>query len=247
MSGDWRREFVPILSLAGVLLDALGGLYLGYDLLGGKNGPLRLVTKSASYGVMFGIAYGLPLGMWFGLVGLLVSGPALSIEIRHRGIRDFHPFIGALVLGLSRAAGFGVAGWLSKDLWFGINFGILSAVAFVATYVIVGPPTNTDSEHPRIDRVVLKRAAFRAASIGLAAILSGVVHKESHALAYGVEVGLVIGISSGILVAVAPAVETWVDNLPDRRLGGYGAILVLIGSLLQAVQYVLPLAGRRGT
>jgi hypothetical protein len=49
--------------------------------------------------------------------------------------------------------------------------------------------------------------------------------------------------SSGILVAVAPSVEAWVDEMPDRRLGGYGAILVVIGSLFQTLQYVFPLVG----
>ena len=61
---------------------------------------------------------------------------------------------------------------------------------------------------------------------------------------YGVEVGVVTGMSSGILVAVAPSVEAWVDEMPDRRLGGYGAILVVIGSLFQTLQYVFPLVGR---
>ena len=56
------------MSLAGVILDALGGLYLAYDLLGGSRGPLRTITKGVSYGAIFGIAYGLPLGVWFGLV-----------------------------------------------------------------------------------------------------------------------------------------------------------------------------------
>jgi hypothetical protein len=68
---------------------------------------------------------------------------------------------------------------------------------------------------------------------------------EPDALFYGVKAGLVTGISSGLLVAVAPSVEAWVDNLPDRRLGGYGAILLLIGSLCQTFQYVLPLLGIR--
>jgi hypothetical protein len=62
MSGAPRHHLIPILSLTGVILDALGGLYLAYDLLGGKKGPLRIVTKSVSYGVMFGSVYGLPLG-----------------------------------------------------------------------------------------------------------------------------------------------------------------------------------------
>jgi hypothetical protein len=85
------------------------------------------------------------------------------------------------------------------------------------------------------------RAAFRGASIGLAGVLSGLLLKEYHAFSYGVEVGFITGLSSAVSVALAPVVEAWVDNLPDRRLGGYGAILVLIGSLLQTVQYVIPL------
>jgi hypothetical protein len=244
MTSALRHNLVPILSLAGVILVGLGALYLAYDLFGGKNGPLRIFTKSASYGVLFGGAYGLPLGMWFGLAGLLVSGPALSIEIGRRNVREIHPFFDALVLGLLRAVSFGAAGWLSKDSWFGIIFGILCAVGFVAAYLIVGPPANIGLGYPRIDKAVLERAAFRAASIGLAAVLSGAIHRENRALSYGVEVGVVTGMSSGILVAVAPSLEAWVDNLPDRHLGGYGAILVLIGTLLQSLQYVFPLLGQ---
>lgn len=102
---------------------------------------------------------------------------------------------------------------------------------------------RSNSGRPLIDKAVLRRAAFRAASIGLAAVLSGAIRREPDALFYGVKVGLVIGISSGVLLAVAPSVEAWVDGLPDRRLGGYGAILVVIGSLLQTAQYLFPLAG----
>jgi len=36
MSGAPQYHLIPILRLAGVILDALGGLYLAYDLLGGK-------------------------------------------------------------------------------------------------------------------------------------------------------------------------------------------------------------------
>jgi len=192
---------------------------------------------------MFASAYGLPLGVWFGLVGLVVSGPALSLEIERREVRYAHPFFEALAFGLLRAASFGAAGWLARDAWFGINFGILSAIGFVATYLILGPPADMSSGRPRIDKAVLKRAVFRGASIGLAAILSGAIHREHHVLFYGVKVGLVTGIASAFLVAVAPSVEAWVDSLPDRRLGGYGAILVLIGSLFQTAQYLFPLAG----
>src|SRR5215469_7538427 len=124
MGSAWRHDLIPILSLTGVILDALGGLYLAYELFGGKKGPLRTITKSVTYGIMFGSAYGLPLGVWFGLAGLLVSGPAMSIEIRHRDVRNLRPVPEALAFGSLRAVSFGAAGWLSKDSWFGINFGI---------------------------------------------------------------------------------------------------------------------------
>jgi hypothetical protein len=240
MSGAWRHDLIPVLSLTGVILDALGGMYLAYDLLGGKRGPLRTITKSVSYGVMFGTIYAIPLGVWFGLAGLLVSGPALSLEIGRREHSRNLSHNEAVAFALLRAGSFGAAGWLAKDPWFGVCFGALSAIGLVTTYLTIGP---TPLDRSRIDKVVLQRAVFRGASIGLAAILAGAINKEPHTLIYGVEVGLVTGISSGLLVAVAPAVEAWVDNLPDRRLGGFGAILVLIGSLLQTAQYLFPLVG----
>src|SRR5260370_36454794 len=70
---------------------------------------LRTITKSISYGLMFGSAYGWQLGLWFGLAGLGVSGPALSFEIGRREVRNTHPFFDALAFGLLRAASFGAA------------------------------------------------------------------------------------------------------------------------------------------
>lgn len=243
MGGVWQYNLVPTLSLIGVILDGLGGLYLAYDLLGGPNGPLRTVSKSVSYGIMFGTCYGLALGPWFGLAGLVASGPALSLEISRRSLPKAHPSLEALFFGLVRGASFGAAGWLAKDAWFGINFGILSTIGLVAAYLIIGPPAETHVNHPRIDKTVILRAMFRGLSIGLAAVISGALHREHYALEYGIKVGAVTGIASGVLVAVAPSVELWVDSLPDRRLGGFGAILLLVGSILQTVQYVLPLFG----
>jgi hypothetical protein len=95
---------------------------------------------------------------------------------------------GRVLLGLGQA-------WLARDAWFGINFGILSAIGFIVTYLIVGPPpADMNSGRPQIDKAVLKRAAFRGASIGLAAVLSGAIHREHNVLFYGVELGLVTGI-----------------------------------------------------
>jgi hypothetical protein len=58
---------IAAVSLTGICLDVLGGLYLAYDLLGGQHGPLRLLTRIVTYSLVFGIGYGLGLGFFFGV------------------------------------------------------------------------------------------------------------------------------------------------------------------------------------
>ena len=58
---------VAAVSLIGICLDVLCGLYLAYDLLGGQHGPLRLLTKMVTYSIVFGIGYGIGLGFFFGV------------------------------------------------------------------------------------------------------------------------------------------------------------------------------------
>ena len=70
----------------------------------------------------------------------MISGFTLSQEIGRRSVRGAHPFVEALTFGLPRAASFGAAGWLARDSQFGINFGVLSAIGFVVSYLLVDPP-----------------------------------------------------------------------------------------------------------
>jgi hypothetical protein len=68
--------------------------------------------------------------------------------------------------------------------------------------------------------------------------------REPEALWYGIEIGVVVGVLVNVVAILSPPVEWWVENLPDRTLGGCGAFLVLIGSALQTVQYVAALVSR---
>ena len=56
------HHLVAKVSAGGICLDVLGGLYLAYDLLGGKYGPLRLLTRMVTYSIVFGVGYGIGLG-----------------------------------------------------------------------------------------------------------------------------------------------------------------------------------------
>ena len=73
---------VAAVSVTGICLDVLGGLYLAYDLLGGEHGPLRLLTRVVTYSIVFGVGYGLGLGFFFGLASGAATGITVAIEFR---------------------------------------------------------------------------------------------------------------------------------------------------------------------
>jgi hypothetical protein len=87
-------QIVPLLSLTGFVLNALGGLYLAYDLLGAKQGPLQLLSRLFTYSAIFGLGYAAMLGLWFGLAGAFVMGPLIEYQLwrRARGGRPRRPF-----------------------------------------------------------------------------------------------------------------------------------------------------------
>jgi hypothetical protein len=86
------RHTLALISIVGGALDMLGALYLAYDLLGGEHGPLRVLTRAVTYGVLFGSGYGLALGPVFGLASGIAHGISLAWEYsrasRHARIQD---------------------------------------------------------------------------------------------------------------------------------------------------------------
>jgi hypothetical protein len=46
-----------------------------------------------------------------------------------------------------------------------------------------------------------------------------------------------IGAVSALVNFLSPYIEWWAENLPERRLGAFGVVLILIGLTLQSVQY----------
>src|SRR5437763_14906339 len=93
---------VAAVSVTGICLDVLGGLYLAYDLLGGQHGPLRLLTKMVTYSIVFGI------GFFFGVASGAATGITIAIEL-HRTARegDHYPLWLEAVFSAIRAFAFG--------------------------------------------------------------------------------------------------------------------------------------------
>src|SRR5258708_13738370 len=101
---------VAAISIAGTCLSVLGSLYLAYDLLGGRHGPLRLLTRAVTYSVVFGVGYGLGLGLLFGLAAGVASGVTIAIELNRtaRGLDHYSFGWEALFIAI-RAFAFGAA------------------------------------------------------------------------------------------------------------------------------------------
>ncbi|MGI8551971.1 MAG: hypothetical protein ACR2PL_14475 [Dehalococcoidia bacterium] len=230
-------------SIAGVVLDILGGLYLAYDLLGGEHGPLRTLTRAVTYGLCFGVVYGLAFGPTFGLVtglglGLLLgwefAGATLGRGDRTRAVQRTTLFIGVL-----RGAVLGVAAGLTFGIRFGLAFGLLGALAIVAVYRLGFSPSGhyLTTARPRFRWRAVRASVTRGLAIGGAAVLAGVMTRQSDGVGRGLSVGIVVTLVGVVVSTVSPFVEWWADHLPARRLGAVGAALLLLGLVLASLQY----------
>jgi hypothetical protein len=235
------HHIVGAISLTGISLDVLGTLYLAYDLLGGQHGPLRLLTRAVTYSIVFGTGFGLGLGLFFGVAAGATHGPTVAIELQRAGRKgDHYPMLWEALFSAIRALGFGFGLYPVLGLRFAILFAVLSLAGQVAAYSR-GMRPGMDyavSRRPRFTRrhawgVVVRTVGYTATAL----LCSALVGHSDHALAFALRVGLVTGAVTAIGIAVNPFIEYYADNLPERRLGAFGIVLVLCGFALQSFQY----------
>jgi hypothetical protein len=232
---------VAAVSIAGTCLDVIGSLYLAYDLLGGQHGPLRLLTRAVTYSIVFGVGYGLGLGLWFGLAAGLGTGVTISIELNRaaRGLGHY-PLWGEGIFSATRAAAFGAALYRSLGLGFAVAFAVLITIGQMFGYSRGMRPAMdyAATGRPRVSRrmawgIVMRTAGYTASAL----VCSALVRHVEHAWWFAIRVGLVTGIVTGIGGAVIPMIEYYAENLPERRMGAVGIVLILCGFALQSVQY----------
>jgi hypothetical protein len=235
------HQAVAAVSLAGIFLDVLGGLYLAYDLLGGQHGPLRLLTRMVTYSIAFGIGYGLGLGVFFGIAAGVTTGCTVAIELNRTASRHDHfslPW--EAVFSAIRGAGFGAGLYRMLGLPYAAAFAALITAGQVVAY--------SRGMRPGIDYVAARQHRFSrrqlwgtvARTIGYTAaalLCSALVRHVDHPWRFAVRLGLVTGLVTAAGIAFNPYIEYFADNLPQRRLGVFGIWLVLSGFVLQSFQY----------
>jgi hypothetical protein len=228
-------------SIAGTCLDVIGSLYLAYDLLGGQHGPLRLLTRAMTYSIVFAVGYGLGLGWFFGLASGVTSGVTIAIELNRaaRGL-DHYSLWWEGWFSAIRGIAFGACLWRNLGLEFAAAFAVLITLGQIFAYSRgIRPAMDyAATGRPRITRrhawaILVRTVGYTATAL----LCSALVRHVDHAWAFAIRVGLVIGVVTGIGGAVVPLIEYFADNLPERRLGAFGIVLILCGFALQSFQY----------
>jgi hypothetical protein len=239
------HHFLAIVSLTGISLDVLGGLYLAYDLLGGQHGPLRLLSRIVTYSIMFSAFYALGLGIRFGLSAGLATGITIAFELNRVAIGKPHYSLAVEALcSVIRGLGFAVGLYQRNGALFAVLFAVLSIVGQIWAYTRGMRPSIDyhPGTRPRLTRKQWVGSVNRTIGQVAAALLcSFVAHRTQGALAYAVRVGLTSGIATAIGIMVVPIVEYYADNLPERRMGVFGIGLILCGFGLQSTQYWISL------
>jgi CDP-diglyceride synthetase len=236
---------VAAVSLSGICLDLLGGLYLAYDLLGGRHGPLRLLTRAVTYSVVFGAGYGLGLGLLFGVTAGAATGITVAIELQRSAVRkDHYPLRWEAVFSAIRGVGFGAGLYRTVGLPFAFTFGAIITLGQIFAYTRGMRPglDYAADRRPRLTRRQLRGAIIRTFGyIATALVCSALVRRVDHAWLFAIRGGLVTGVVTAVGTLVNPLIEYHADNLPERWLGALGVGLVLCGFALQSFQYWLAL------
>ena len=239
------HHIVAAVSITGTCLDVIGSLYLAYDLLGGRHGPLRLLTRMVTYSVVFGVGYGLGLGLFFGLACGITTGVTIAIELSRaaRGL-EHYSLPREAVFSAIRAFAFGAALYRTLGLGFAAAFSVLITLGQVVAYSRGMRPAldYAATGKPRLTRrhawgILVRTLGYTATAL----LCSALFHEVDHPWLFAIRVGIVTGAVSGFGVAIVPMIEYYADNLPERRLGVFGIGLVLCGFALQSFQYWLAL------
>jgi hypothetical protein len=216
-------------------------MYLAYDLLGGKHGPLRTLTRGLTYSLLCVLGFALVLGWRFALPAGVATGFTLAFELARaaRGRAGPSPFWDSFMSAI-RGIGFGAGAYPTFGLKFALLFALLSTGGQIFAYRR-GIRPSMDYEvgrRRRLTRMQLLGVLNRTVGYSVAGLICGLItHSTQHPWTLALLFGAAIGGVTAAITYFGPYIEWFADAQPDRRLGVFGVALILTGFVLQSFQY----------
>ena len=112
---------------------------------------------------------------------------------------------------------------------FALAFAFLTTLGQIFAYSRGTRPAldYTASRRPRLSRRQFRGTVIRTLGyIASALLCSFLVHHVNRPWSFAVRLGLVTGIVTAVGVTVNLYIEYYADNLPERRLGAFGIVLI---------------------
>lgn len=237
------NETSAMISLVGMLFDAVGGLYLAYDLLGGEKGPLSTFTRIITYSLLISTIYSVTMGLRFGLMAGLSFGAAIGLHLDRlgRGIKDTPRFL--LSISALRAFGLGLA-----VLTIGHPFaaGVTATVVFLASMFLPAMKISPEmllepgSKRPSISKKKLMLTMlFGCLALFCDFLCIAVGINSKFAIQEMARMTLSVILTIFFVSLVCPMIEWYADNAEPKVLGYLGAILFIIGFFIQSLPSLL--------
>lgn len=228
-----------IVSLIGMLFDAVGGLYLAYDLLGGEKGPLSTFTRVFTYSLLIGIVYSLTMGLKFGLVTGLALGTAIGLHLDRlgRGVKDTPLFM--FSISMLRGVGLGLAVCTTGRPFVALAVGLVvfSASMILPKFNITPELIRSTDNKPHISK---ENLILTLVFLGLALLCDAIFlflgfGNSQHAVQQMTRLTLTVAMASFFVSFVSPVIEWYADHVEPKVLGYFGAVLFIIGFFIQSL------------
>lgn len=237
------QHVTAAISMVGNLLDAVGGLYLAYDLLGGEKGILRVLIRIVNYSIIITLIFSLMFGIYFGIIAGIGMGTAIGLQLAHAAQGKPETLRSLTLFATIRSLSIGVATCLIAPplvalvmgaATFGTGF-LLPKIGLSPAQLFSANKRPTFSRQKLLFSLVL--TGINASVVGITAFALG-----GHSfLMLAVKVAVTIALMTTIIGVISPVVEWYADRLPLRTIGHVGAILFIIGFFLQAIPNLIVL------
>lgn len=225
------------ISLAGMALELLGGCYLAYDLLGGRNGPLRSIARATGYLPLFLGGYWLLLGLPFALIGSVGMAALLAVEFHYAAKPGKPSRLTLAAFGLARGLVLGAASVLPFGPAFAGLYAVLTGIGLAIVNALGLAPADDYESKPRpgLRPHNLLASAVRAMVALAASVVAVMTLHTPNPFNLVVRLVIAVGMISTMVGLCSPAIERFTLEAPERRLGLIGLGFILGGTLLDSL------------